>query len=193
MMKNTINNLGNGFVEMICEDTQDKKEIKVYFNQDVLEHLSKFDVEWKSWSINRKYKVEKFIGASIVNKDGKKTNIQLKRVIGEFLYGTEKRFTLLNSHHYDLRSANIFPYGGSNFYKEDVQKQMSVLKNNLVPLHSILTKNTTTPNTANIESDSIRVYEQDSKVIIIDLQKDDFILTIDKKYVIAAIKKMSPI
>lgn len=70
---------------------------------------------------------------------------------------------------------------------------MTVLKNNLVPLTSILTKNTTTPNTANIESDSIRVYEQDSKVIIIDLQKEDFILCVDKKYVLAAIKKLSTV
>lgn len=121
-MKNEINYLGNDFVEMICKDTLDNKTIKVYFNQDVLGHLTTIDVEWKSWSIRRENKVEKFIGASILNKDGKKTNIQLKRVIGEFLYSSEKRFTLLNSHHYDLRSSNIFPYAGSRFYKEDIQK-----------------------------------------------------------------------
>lgn len=112
-------------------------------------------------------------------------------MIGDYLYGEEKQFSLLNSNHFDLRSANIFPHESNSLHKMDNQKQMAVLRSNLVPLESMLTTNTVPTNTANIKQDSIRVYEKDEQVIVIDLEKEDFILTLDKKYVDAIMKKLS--
>lgn len=190
-MKNQIKILDNSLVEMVCKDTQDDKNIKVYFQEDVLEHVRTFDVEWKSWSRNRTNKVIKFIGATFLKPDGKQTNIQLKKIIGDYLYGEEKKFTLLNSNHFDLRSANIFPYESNSLNKIDTQKQTAVLRSNLAPLESIITTNTVPANTTNIKEDSIRVYEQGEQIIVIDLEKEDFILTLDKKYVDAIMKKLS--
>jgi len=190
-MQNTFKVLGNGLVEMTCKDTQDAKNIEVYFHEDVLEYVRTFDVEWKSWSGKRKEKVFKFIGATYLKSDGNKTTIQLKKIIGDYLYGGEKQFTLLNSNHFDLRSANIFPYETNSLNKKDVQKQTAVLKSSLAPLESMITTNTVPANTPNIKEDSIRVYEQGEQIIVIDLEKKDFIFTLDRKYADAITKKLS--
>lgn len=91
-MKNQIKVLDNGLVEMICKDTQDDKHIKVYFQEDVLEHVSTFDVEWKSWSGNRKNKVFKFIGTTYLKSDGKKRTSSWRKWLGTICMGKKNNF-----------------------------------------------------------------------------------------------------
>ena len=139
-------------------------------------------IEWKSWSSCKKNgSVEKFIGG-INELTGK--SINLRKVIGDYLYGKDKHFTLINENHCDLRQCNIFPFKQGTMSSPAVRQEIEKLKEQLPPI-SKLNEKGDTATTAN--SNNVQVIEYGDKILI--LENEQVVSEVERKHLTAILNK----
>jgi hypothetical protein len=180
-MYNEVKHLHNGLTVLFCKDTKAKNIVEVYVDTEIYHYISSLKVEWKSWSGTRNGNVEKFIGG--VNElTGK--SINLKKVIGDYLFGKGKHFTLINGNHCDLRQCNIFSFKPGSLNNPSVKQQMKELRKQLLPLNQ-LNKKEDTVTTAN--SNNVQIIEYKEKILI--LENEQVVSELPKAYINAILNK----
>lgn len=105
-MLNKFEHLPNGLTVIFCTNTKEEREEEIYIDTEMFNYVNAFNVEWKVWEDSGK-KQEKFVGG--VNLETDKV-INLKRLIGEYIFGSSYNFTLLNDDYVDHRNCNIFNF-----------------------------------------------------------------------------------
>lgn len=133
-MINRYEHLDNGLTIVFCENTQKDILEEVFIDTDMFNYIRGFNVQWKVWDDSRKEKngeKGKIVGGTNIDS-GKIQN--LKRIIGEYLYGEEYNFTLLNDDYYDLRKSNIFKFSAGTGHSSKVRIEKSNLLEKLTPI-----------------------------------------------------------
>lgn len=133
-MINRYEHLDSGLTIIFCENTQKDTLEEVFIDTDMFNYIKGFNVEWKVWDDSRKEKDgEKAKTVGGTNIDSGKIQ-KLKRIIGEYLYGEEYNFTLLNDDYYDLRKSNIFKFSVGTGHSSKVRIEKNILLDKLTPL-----------------------------------------------------------
>lgn len=133
-MINKFEHLENGLTTILCENTQKDILEEVFIDTDMFNYIRGFNVEWKIWDDSKKEidgEKAKIVGGTNIDS-GKVQN--LKRLIGEYLYGEEYNFTLLNDDYYDLRKTNIFKFSVGTGHSSKVRTEKRNLLEKLTPL-----------------------------------------------------------
>lgn len=128
-MINDFEHLDNGLTIIFCRNTKEDVIEDVFINTKMFNYIRSFNVEWKIWDDNSK-KGKNVAGTNIDN--GKILN--LKRVIGQYLYGEEYNFSLLNDNSNDLRNSNVFKFNVGTGHSSKVKSEKNQLLKELEPL-----------------------------------------------------------
>ncbi|MEH7128217.1 hypothetical protein V7103_08365 [Neobacillus drentensis] len=181
-MYNEFKHLHNGLTVLFCKDTKAKSVVEVYVDTEIYHYISSLKVEWKSWSSTKKKgTVEKFIGG-INESNGKAIN--LRKVIGDYLHGKGKHFTLINENHCDLRQCNIFPFKQGSMNNLSVRKEIAERRKQLQPINQ-LNKKEDKVTTAN--SNNVQIIEYGEKILI--LEDEQVVSELPKVFLNAILKK----
>lgn len=155
-MLNKFEHLSNGLTVIHCVNTQEDKIEEVYIDTDMFNYLKVFNVVWKIW--NDSGNNEKIVGGS-EPESGRVIN--LKRVVGEYLFGTEYHYTLLNNDYRDHRKCNIFKFLPGTGHSAKVR---AIKKEKLAKLIAIQAKK----DIDNTESINVQVLEYKDKILFIE-------------------------
>lgn len=183
-MYNEFKHVHNGLTVLFCKDTKAKRVVEVYLDTEIFHYISSLKVEWKSWSSTKKNKtVEKFIGGT---NEATGKAINLKKVIGDYLFGKGKHFTLINENHCDLRQCNIFAFKRGSMNSLSVRKEIAERRKELQPITQ-LNKREDKVTTAN-SNDAQTTIEYGEKILCLEGEKvvgefpKVFLSILQKKY-----------
>lgn len=128
-MINQFEHLNNGLTIIFCENTQLKSIEEVYIDTTLFNYISAFNIEWKVWDDSKNKNdgntKPKVVGG--VDLDNDKKIIFLKRLIGEYLYGKDFSYSLLNGDHLDLRQINLFKFRHGTGHSGQVRAEKAQL------------------------------------------------------------------
>lgn len=156
-MINKFEHLSNGLTLIYCLNTKEEREEKVYFDTDMFNYINAFNVEWKIWDDSGK-KTEKIVGGINLKTD---KILNLKRLIGEYLFGVEFNFTLLNGNYIDHRKCNVFNFSPGTGHSG---KTKSIKEKKLSNMDTLQKKE----DIDILQNNNVQVVEYNEKVLIVD-------------------------
>lgn len=172
-MKNKFENLNNGLTKIYCKGIRTSDEVEIYIDTVALNCISKNDVEWKVYR-GEHYK-SKEIKALFPNGKIPK----LKSVIGEYFFGPDLRFSLIENNYTDLRLENIYAYPDKISHGRYLKKIKQELRDKLKTLNE--------RQNGNIVNGEIQVIKYHVGALLIKDYK--VIDNIEKEGIIALIKE----